>query len=165
MEPRLQRRRSMALIALRRARITELQALVVRHRIVYEVAPAAQILGGERRAIGFDLTLCGTHEDGAGHVMPGCRRCTPVFSALRSIAEAIMPPSGRDSGYIVNQFDRCLYSSPSRGLRYDVELVIEIRHRQGYLDSIDACERQCLAEMRRDLGALGVPSNVWAAGL
>jgi hypothetical protein len=146
----------MTVATLNAADRAELERLVQLHQVVFEQAPAYRMVDGKRSAVGYDLTLAGTHEPSVAHPLPGCWRCQKVFSDLRRVAEAVFPAPDRASGYGVEPFDHALHESPARGFRNDVELVVEIRHRESYLDPIDDCERRCLADIERELKALGV---------
>lgn len=141
--------------------LSMLEEKVRTYRVVYEITTAERIVDGEKRAIGFDVILCGTHRDSAAHVLPGCSRCEEVYQVLKTIAQAIVPGPGRASRYSIRGFDRAFHQTPQRNLRKDIELVIEIRHREGYLKPVDACERRCLDEIKDNLRTLSVPFKRW----
>ncbi len=141
--------------------ISTLKEKVRMFRVVYEVTSAVRIVDGERRAIGFDITLCGTHPKPKNHVLPGCSHYQKIYQALQEIAKAVLPEPGRISRYVIRGFDRAYHQAPLRNLRKDIELVVEIRHREGYLDPVDPCEQSCLAEIKRNLSALCVPFKQW----
>lgn len=138
-----------------------LRALVRAHRVVYEVKPAEEMVGDERRKIGFDITLSGTDgSDNAIEVAEG-REGEGVWADLERIAIAVLPTSGAQAVLGVQEFDQAVHSSPLRENRDDVELVIGIRHRAGFLEPIDPGEEQCLKSVVASLKALGIPEGKW----
>jgi hypothetical protein len=141
---------------------SELKEEVKKFRIVYEVAKADAMVGDERRAIGFDLTLCGTHGEEAGPVLPGCPECAKVWRAMQEVARTILPTGEHASWYEIGGFDHAFHMAPAREFRQDIEMPIRIRHREGYLEDIDQCERDCLDEMKLKLEQLGVHQGKWS---
>jgi hypothetical protein len=148
-----------------------LQALIFDHKVLFEVRPAYSVYSGERIQVGFDVQLSGTHSQGVleGHEpqpTPGCERCVLVWEHLDEIAQAVLPPEGRPSGYEISSFRPAIsYYSKRRPKptidRPDVELVIEIRHREDFNREVDACETKCLQEILSGLCALGVQEGTW----
>src|SRR5262249_39247552 len=115
---------------------TRLRDLVFRHKVVFEIRP------------------------------PGCQRCVAVWDDLCEIATAVLPPEDRPTGYHVEPFDRSLHyftkrrPSPTRD-RPDVELNIEVRHREGFNREVDPCESRCVQEIIAELRDLGVQEGTW----
>ncbi len=140
-----------------------LRALVCRHRVAYEIAPAERIVDGERVAVGFDVTLYGTHADGLTVTNPGGPHCRATWEAHQHIAAVARPTEYRPSWSVIRPFDRALHISVARGERLDVELRVEVRHRRDYLAPVDDCERRCLGDIERALERLGVGPRVWKA--
>lgn len=139
----------------------ELSDLVRKHKVVYDVQRAATFVTGERRDIGFDLELRGTHEPSTRSVLPGCHKCVAVYEDLKRIGQAVLPTDpARISFYDIRGFDRALHSERV-GERDDVELAIEIRHKEEFLGAIDPCEERCLEEMKQNLQELGAQSHRW----
>lgn len=141
----------------------ELASLVKRHLAVYESYPAViYTTAGKRETVGFDLTLIGTHA--LGHDLPppqpGCPQCQEVWLDLERIAKHVIPKERHDSFYEIRPFDFSLHLAPERHMRRDVELVINIRHRENYLGPLNRCETDCLTEMTHGLRALGAREKV-----
>lgn len=138
-----------------------LRALVRAHRVVYEVKAAEEMVGNERRKIGFDVTLSGTDgKDDAIEVADG-REGEGVWADLQRIAVAVLPQAGNQAVLGLQEFDQAVHSSPLRQNRDDVELVIGIRHGAGFLEPIDPGEEQCLKSVVAALKALGIPEGKW----
>lgn len=148
-----------------------LRDTVAKHKVVFELRPAYAIVDGQRRQVGFDVELCGTHGQGVldgsePQPVPGCERCLAVFHDLVEIAKAVLPPSDRPTGYYVAPFDHSLHyfkkRRPSANRdRPDVMLTVEVRHREGFDRDIDPCESRCVQEIIAGLRALGVQEGTW----
>jgi hypothetical protein len=149
-----------------------LRDLVARHKVVFELRPAYEMVGGHRLQVGFDVEVCGTHSQGVleGHEpqpMPGCERCVAVFRDLVEIAKTSLPPEDRPTGYYIEPFDYSLHYFTKRRPganrdRPDVMLTIEVRHREGFDREVDPCESRCAQEITGNLRALGVQEGTWS---
>lgn len=142
------------------AEIDYLRRIVALRDVVYEVRPHEDVgkFRDESATVrnGFDLTLCGTHDHGYTAMTPGCRHCVDTYRDLEAIARWIMPTEDRASYYEIPSFDRALHSIRTPSRRLEVDLMVRIKHRQGWAEPIDECERRCLHEMDDKLKALGV---------
>ena len=142
------------------AHIDDLRRLVELHDVVYEVRPHQDVVKfrDESKIVknGFDLTLCGTHDHGQTEMNPGCCLCVATYRDLRTIARSILPTETRPSSYDIQCFDMALHRPGGRERRLEVDLTVQIRHRSGWTEPIDDCERLCLREMEDKLNTLGV---------
>ena len=139
------------------------QELVSRYRVCWDVWPEETMVDGKRQQIGFELELSGTHPPEVKNATPGCQYCHEVFSALRQIAEHILPSkSDRPSEYVISTYDPSIRYSRSRGSRPDISLTIKIVHRRG-LGPVDECEQRCLKVMEEGLADLGASKGTWQA--
>ena len=138
-----------------------LAELVERYRVCWEVWPEYLSVGTERRQVGFQLELCGTHEPEVEHPQPGCPDCQRIFVALGAIADWILPKEKRPSTYRIGPYDQAIRYSPVRRNRPDVTLTIKIIHRLGFEAPVDACEVRCLKEMQERLKELGAQERQW----
>lgn len=143
---------------------TELQELVQRHRVCWEVVPEQVPVQGERPlAVGYDLMLYGTHDPG-DHPVPGCEKCKEIYRDLRGIARRIIPVEERPSRYEIAVYDSAISYSPVRRNRPDVTVKVQILHRARYDTPIDECEVTCLNEMKAKLKELGAQNLRWKSG-
>jgi hypothetical protein len=150
----------------------QLRELVMRHKVVYELRPAYAMVDEQRRQVGFDVEVCGTHGQGVldGHEpqpAPGCERCVAVFHDLVDVAKAVLPPADRPTGYYIEPFDQSLHyftkrRPAARRDRPDVMLTIEVRHREGFDREVDPCESRCVQEIVASLRALGAQEGTWS---
>ena len=140
------------------------QEIVQRHCVCYEVWPEWSANGGRATRIGFSISLCGIHENGAGqHDVPGCPHCWSTYNSLRKAAEWILPEEERLCRFEVGAYDRSWHVAPSaRGGRNETIVTIKIFHRRNVHAPIDDCQQQCLNEMRATMASLGIRENMWA---
>ena len=141
-----------------------LRNIVLRHCVCYEVGPEWSGNGGRPTRIGFAISLCGVHENGAAkNDVPGCAHCWLTYKELRAVAEWITPAQERACRFEIAAYDRSWHVAPSsRHARNETVVTIRIFHRHNVHAAIDDCQQQCLNEMRQKLGELGIRENVWA---
>ena len=140
-----------------------LKQLVTRHQVCWGVVPIWHVPQGRGKVkIGFEVDLFGTHDHPTQPPSPGCEECHTVFSDLRRIAMAVMPPSDRASRYDIEPYDVSLHFSPRRKMRKDVVVAIDIAHRDRFDRDIDDCEVHCLRDIERALRALGACPDSWS---
>lgn len=140
-----------------------LRDLVQQFRVCWSVWPDEWFVDGTKRTIGFAIELCGTHEPGTLHISPGCEHCRPVQTALKEIANSILPREERPSMYDIDINNQALDYSPAHGNRPDISLTIQIRHRGIIERPVDECEVRCLQEMEQSLKDLGACKGRWAS--
>jgi hypothetical protein len=143
------------------AALSRIKGLVQRHRVCWEAYPEQALVSSEIRKIGFSLELYGTHEPGVDHVSPGCEHCANVKSALKEIAQWILPREKRESVYQVEVENQTLSYAQERGDRPDVRATVRIVHRHGWEQPIDDCEMRCLKEMEQSLCEIGACKGGW----
>jgi hypothetical protein len=144
--------------------LNTLKELVNRHKVCWKVWPEYVYVRSEKRQIGYELELAGTHEPGVKHPEPGCEDCQHVFTALRQIAEYILPREKRPSMYEIGQFNQAITYSRLHANRPDVILSVKVLHRHGYERPVDECEDRCLKEMEDRLRDLGACRLQWSEG-
>ncbi len=142
--------------------LNQLKEFVQRHKVCWKVWPEYTYVRSEKRQIGYEIELAGTHEPGVTHPEPGCEHCQHVFTALRQIAEHILPREERPSMYEIGPFDQAIRYSPEHRNRPDVMLTVKILHRHGYERPLDECEDLCLKEMEGRLQDLGACRLQWS---
>jgi hypothetical protein len=139
-----------------------IKALIHRFQVCWEVYPAEILAKDGIRKIGFDLELYGTPECGTEHVDPGCQHCLRVESALREIADWILPRVKPSCSFDVDSEGDSLSYAPERRNRPDVVVHINILHRHEWDHAIDECEEVCLKEIEQVLTDLGVCRRSWS---
>ena len=141
--------------------LAELQELVQRFRVCWQAWPEDTYLEGAKRAIGFSLELIGTHEPEIKHPDPGCEHCRRVYSAVKRIADWIMPKEERPTVYEFEPYRQAISYSHARHDRPDVTLTIRIVHRSEFDRPVDDCEVRCLNEMKQHLKDIGACEREW----
>jgi hypothetical protein len=141
---------------------TGIKALVQRFRVCWEVYPAEILAKNAIRKIGFDLELYGTPECGTEHIDPGCQHCLRVESALREIADWILPRVNPTCKFEVDSEGDSLSYTPVRENRPDVVVHISIFHRHEWDQPIDECEELCLKDIEQVLTELGACKRRWS---
>lgn len=144
---------------------TSLRDLVRRHKVVFDVYPARELVEGKSAPIGYDVEIGGVHEASVQRAMlPGCERCEALFEDLRALAFAVIPADlSRASRYEIRAFDRSLHTARRSGsTRDEVKLTVEVRHRRDYLRPADECEERCLREIVAALRNLGAQERAWS---
>ena len=141
--------------------VEELQSLVERNRVCYEVWPEHLRVRDKNIAVGFQLELLGMapHED--GHPEPKWTELCHTFADLERIAEWILPKEHRASFYEIEPYRSVIRATRKRKLREEVSLSIKILHRDHYEDPIDKCETRCLMEMTDRLKQIGACEGEW----
>ena len=155
------------------SRLNVIRDLVRRFAVCWEAHPEQAVVTvldpkqNERRfrrkirEIGFSLELCGTPEPWAKNVSPGGDDFRRVQSALKEIAEWILPREQRKCIFQIETELPSLHYSPVRKNRPDVCVTIQILHRNNWDQPIDDCEDSCLNEMERVLHELGACKGAW----
>lgn len=140
-----------------------IEALVERHRVVYDAHPALVWRHGERVPVGYDLTLSAVTQIDV-HLVPGTRRELRLFETLERIARAALPeptPSDADR-WSIRGFDQSLHVSVASSGRQNVELCVEIRHRDSLQEGLTDADRSFVKDAEARLKALGVRYRRWA---
>lgn len=155
------------------SRLNVLRDLVQRFAVRWEAHPEQAVVTvldpkqKERRfrrkirEIGFALELYGTPEPWATNVSPGGGDCRTVQSALKEIAEWILPREKRKCTFQIEMESQSLQYSPIRKNRPDIRVSIQILHPNNWDQPIDECEESCLNDMVRALHALGAREDEW----
>lgn len=133
------------------------------HRVCWEVSSLQEVNQQGRVAVGYELHLFARHAAGV-RANPGCSECRDLHEKLRAIAVFVLPREHRPTRYEIAPFDASFHLRPESEWVPEVQLTLEIVHRQGYLRPIDECELRCAREIEDRLHALGAPSRAWSEG-
>jgi hypothetical protein len=66
---------------------TRVQSLVTEYGVFWQFWPQFEQTRGERRLVGFEVELIGSHTSDLNHVDPACPACRHVRSVLLAIAD------------------------------------------------------------------------------
>jgi len=155
--------------------VARIKSLVQRFAVCWEAHPEQAVVTlldfkeqtprvkRELRKIGFSLELYGLPEPSAENVLPGSNHCLRAQSALKEIADWILPREEDRCAYEVQMEPQSLSYSRVRADRPDVRVTIQIRHRSNWDLPIDECEECCLRVMERALHEIGACEGAWSA--
>jgi len=134
--------------------------LVQRFKVCWEAHPEEEVvvcedrkLGGLRkeiRRIGFSLELYGTFPAGYEPEMsPGCNDFQKIQSALKKIADWILPREKRPCIFHVDVDAQSVTHSHRRADRPDVRVIIRILHRNNGTNRLTICKSGASGIWRR----------------
>jgi len=143
----------------------DLQDVVLRHQVCYEVWPEWSGCGGRARRIGYCVSICGVN-DGvdcvSGHHVPGCPHCGLTYDEICKIAERITLKEQPDCRFEIEPFDRAWHIAPrQRWSRNEIIVNIKILHSHNVDSPVNESQEHCLKELRVELKKLGVREGVW----
>ncbi len=137
--------------------------LVARFHVCSGVWPDYAFINHEKRQIGFQLELSGTHEPSSGNAEPGCPQCHQVYQAMVRIAESVLAEKNEDYTYEIQPYDQGIRYSPRHGNRPEITLAIRIFHRKDLELPVDQAATRYLNDIQQRLDALGAGPHNWAA--
>lgn len=137
----------------------DIRELVERFHVCQDVWPEYMFIEHEKRQIGFELDLSGSHNAAEEHPEPGCDECIGLYKALVRIAEEVLPPAGNDTTYQFEPYDQAIHYSAQRGNRPEVVLRIRILHRKAFEQSVDPAEFQYMEILQRRLEEWGISQH------
>lgn len=138
------------------AQESSISKLVKRFHVCWEVWPEYAFIKHEKRQIGFELDLSGTHGNGGEHPEPGCEECREIYRALVQIAEDVLPKEQADTSHQFEPYDQSIQYSSRHGNRPEVVLRIKIRRRQAFDDPVGPAQLEYLNKLEHDLEERGV---------
>jgi hypothetical protein len=119
--------------------------------VSWEILPHQELRGAELRQVGFDLRLHAL----APRLDPAAA-AAQIHSCLRELAERVLPEKLR---FEILPYDGALRCRAAAGFAPEIDLVVEIRHREGTFDQLDAREREQIHAIGKALTRLGVPEG------
>ena len=137
-----------------------LRGWIREHCVCWELAPRFESHAHDRIQVGYDLTLLARHPPSEQHA-PGCEECYSTFQTLRAIARVVLPDEIHDEQCSFSAFDGSHHLRPQTRWAPEVELTIEITHRDQTFRRADDGELRCGAEIQEGLRRLGVRPRGW----
>jgi hypothetical protein len=145
----------------------DVQELILRHQVCYEVWPEWSGCGGRARRIGYCVGICGVNDQVdcvRGHHVPGCQHCALTYDEIRKIAERITLKEQPDCRFQIEPFDRAWHIAPKqRWARNEIIVTVKILHSQSVDRQVNNSQESCLNALRAELKKLGVREGVWQA--
>jgi len=108
---------------------SDLQFAVSENGMFYELLPQLAVIGGERKRLGLEVELIGSHTPDVNHIDPACPMCSRVRSFLLVVAKRIMRQITSDSSPIhcsIDSHTNSVLCLPARGSRSLVSVSLNI---------------------------------------
>jgi len=123
--------------------------------VFWQLWPEFDVRSSERRLVGLEVELIGSHTSDLNHVDPACPRCQHVRSILLGIADLMMRegiPRRNFLMYDIDSHSNSIMCLPALGNRSAVSVSINFSwsHADG-----QACE-ELLGEMKTFLAQCGI---------
>ena len=108
---------------------SRVQSLVTEYGVFWQSWPQYEQTHGERRLVGFEVELIGSHTSDRNHVDPSCSSCRYVRSVLLAIADLM--PGELDLGhnfltYNIDSHSNSIVCLPAQGNRSAVWVSIYV---------------------------------------
>jgi hypothetical protein len=129
------------------------------HCVCWEMAPRFEVHAHQRIQVGYDLTLLARHPS-SDHHAPGCEECYSTYHMLREIARLVVSEGSHPALCTFSAFDCAHHLRPQTRWAPEVELTIEITHRDNTFGRADDGERGCGARIQEALRRLGAHPRV-----
>jgi hypothetical protein len=107
---------------------SRVQSLVTEYGVFWQFWPQFEQIKSERRLVGFEVELIGSHKSDGDHVDPRCPSCRRVRAVLLAIAD-LLPRDSRLSGnsctYNIDSHSNSILCLPALGNRSAVSVSIQ----------------------------------------
>ncbi|HZW92835.1 MAG TPA: hypothetical protein VFF64_07775 [Candidatus Eremiobacteraceae bacterium] len=108
---------------------SQVQSLVAEYSVFWQFWPQFEQIRGERRLVGFEVELIGSHTSDLNHVDPSCPTCRHVRSVLLAIVD-LMPGeltlSRNSFTYNIDPHSNSIVCLPALGNRSAVSVSIYV---------------------------------------
>jgi hypothetical protein len=135
---------------------TRVQSLVAEYGVFWQSWPQFEQTHGERRLVGFEVELIGSHASDRKHVDPACPICRNVRDVLLSIANVVpadLAVSVNSLTYNIDSHSGAIFCLPALGNRSAVWVTIYVSWNRSNGQSI---ETDLLTEVRTLLSQWGI---------
>ena len=132
------------------------QSLVSEYGVFWQLWPQFEQTHGERRVVGFEVELIGSHTSDLNHVDPACQRCRNVRAVLLSIANLVPPDLAlglKSLTYNIDSHSGAILCLPALGNRSAVSVSIYLSWSGSKGPSF---ETDLLNGVKRSLNRLGI---------
>jgi hypothetical protein len=132
------------------------QSLVTEYGVFWQCWPQFEQTHGERRVVGFEVELIGSHTSDLSHIDPACPRCRGVRAVLLSIANLVPADLALGVNSMTYNFDShsgTILCLPALGNRSAVPVSIYLSWNRSNGQSF---ETDLLTEVRALLNKCGI---------
>jgi hypothetical protein len=135
---------------------SQLQSLISEYGVFWQFWPQLYPTDGERRLVGVEVELIGSHKSDLNHVDPACPRCRHVRAALLAIAD-LLPQEARlgenSLTYNIDSHSNSILRLPALGSRSAVSVSIYVSCSRSNGQSFEA---DLLTEIKTFLSRCGI---------
>jgi len=135
---------------------SRVQSLVTEYGVFWQSWPQFEQTNGERRLVGFEVELIGSHTADLNHVNPACPSCRHVRTLLLAIAD-LMPQeltlSRTSLTYNIDAHSNSILCLPALGNRSAVSVSIYVFWNRS---SGQALETDLVSEIKAFLARWGI---------
>lgn len=132
------------------------QSLVTEYGVFWQFWPQFEQTHGERRLVGFEVELIGSHTSDLNHLDPSCPRCRDVRAVLLAIAD-LLPREARFGEnfltYNIDSHSNSILCLPALGNRSAVSVSVSVSWSQSNGQSL---ETDLLTEIKSFLSRWGI---------
>jgi len=135
---------------------SRVQSLATEYGMFWQFWPQFEQTHGERRLVGFEVELIGSHTSDLNHVDPACPTCRHVRSVLLAIANAMLSETNFRRNYLTYNIDshsNSILCLPALGNRSAVSVSIYVVWNQSNGQSF---ETDLLSEIKAFLNGWGI---------
>jgi hypothetical protein len=133
-----------------------MQSLVAEYGVFWQFWPQLDQTNGERRLVGFEVELIGSHKSDLNHLDPACPRCRNVRAVLLAIADLVPReaiPGQYSLTYNIDSHSNSILCLPALGNRSAVSVSIHISWSRSNGHSLDT---DLLTELKNFLSRCGI---------
>ena len=107
---------------------SQVESIISAYGIFWQMWPQFEQVSGERRLVGLEVELIGSHASDANHVDPSCPMCHHVRSVLLDIADLMTKDDVDEKAlrYDVDSHWNSIFCLPALGNRAAVSVSINV---------------------------------------
>jgi len=135
---------------------SRVQSFLTQYGVFWQLWPQFEHTHGERRVVGFEVELIGSHTSDINHVDPACPKCRNVRAVLLSIANLVPPDLAlglKSLTYNIDSHSGAILCLPALGNRSAVSVSIYLSWSGSKGPSF---ETDLLNGVKRSLNRLGI---------
>jgi hypothetical protein len=132
------------------------------HKVCFEVVPFCCLHKSKINKIGFELHIYAQHEI-LHKKDPGSTEAYELYLALEEIARGVIPSNMPNCRCEIAGFDFSFCLRPETQLKEEIQLVVNVVHRENFFDWVDQSEADCITKMQQQLLGMGAKLKVWQA--
>jgi hypothetical protein len=139
-----------------------LDGLLRSYAMLWQLWPQYAVLHGERRQIGFELELIGSHTLDPNHLDPGCSQCHRVRSILLAIADNLAHEVFRNDDsvtYDIDPHSASITCLPGLANRPCVTVSVIVTDNRAFEHATGGLGDVVVSNAREYLAELGIPQR------